>query len=152
MPKIDITKVPVENRTGYPALFTNEVAGRFRQRLGNVVGLDQFGVNLTRLKPGAWSAQRHWHELEDEFVFVLEGELMLSEDGGETLLKAGEAAGFKSGVASGHFRINRSNADAVYLEIGTRAKHERAHYPDIDLAAVMDERGLRFTRKSGEPY
>ena len=152
MPKIDIAKVPVENRTGYPAPFNRDVAGRFRQRLGNVVGLDQFGVNLTRLKPGAWSAQRHWHDTEDEFVFVVEGELMLAEDGGETLLKAGEAAGFKAGIANGHCLINRSNADAVYLEIGTRAKHEHSTYPDIDLAAVMDERGLRFTRKSGAPY
>ena len=150
MPKVDLASVAVENRTGYPEPFRAAVAGRFRQRLGNGVGLDQFGVNLTRLAPGAWSAQRHWHEKEDEFVFVLEGELVLCEDGGEIPLKAGEAAGFKAGVANGHCLMNRSNADAVFLEIGSRKPGERAHYPDIDLA--MDEHGARYTRKSGEPY
>lgn len=152
MPKIDIASVPVENKSGYPEPFKQVTAGRFRQRLGNVVGLDQFGVNLTRLKPGAWSAQRHWHEREDEFVYVLEGELTLCEDGVEILLRAGEAAGFKAGVANGHCLVNRFKVDAVFLEIGSRIKGEIAHYPDIDLAYVIDEKGPRYTRKSGDPY
>ena len=106
------------------------VIGRERKRLGNAVGLDQFGVNLTTLKPGAASALRHWHEQEDELVFVLEGEVVLIEDDGETVLKPGDAAGFKANSGVGHQLVNKSNRDAVYLEVGTRSKYERAHYPD----------------------
>jgi uncharacterized cupin superfamily protein len=152
MPKIDIANVKVEVSTGYPEPYRSVVAGRSRQRLGNAVGLDQFGVNLTRLKPGAQSAQRHWHIAEDELVYVVEGTLVLCEDGGETVLQAGDAAGFKAGVAYGHCLINRSGADAVYLEIGTRAARDEASYPDIDLHVRKDETGLRYTHKSGEPY
>jgi uncharacterized cupin superfamily protein len=152
MPKIDIANVKVEVSTGYPEPYRSVVAGRSRQRLGNAVGLDQFGVNLTRLKPGAQSAQRHWHIAEDELVYVVEGTLVLCEDGGETVLQAGDAAGFKAGVANGHCLINRSGADAVYLEIGTRAARDEASYPDIDLHVRKDETGLRYTHKSGEPY
>jgi uncharacterized cupin superfamily protein len=107
---------------------------------------------LTRIKPGAASSIRHWHENEDELIYMLEGELVLIEDEGETVLKPGDAAGFKAGVANGHHLINRTARDAIYLEIGTRTAHERAHYPDVDLAAVRDEHGQRFTRKSGEAY
>jgi uncharacterized cupin superfamily protein len=152
MPKIDIASVKVEVSTGYPEPYRAVVAGRLRQRLGNVVGLDQFGVNLTRLKPGAQSAQRHWHAAEDEFVFILEGTLVLCEDDGETVLKPGDAAGFKAGVANGHCLVNRSAHDAVYLEIGARAAREQAEYPDIDLRVRKDENGVTYTRKSGEPY
>jgi uncharacterized cupin superfamily protein len=152
MPKIDIASIKVEASTGYPAPFRDAVAGRERQRLGNVVGLDQFGVNLTRLKPGAQSSQRHWHMHEDEFVYVLEGEVVLCEDGGETLLKPGDAAGWKAGVANGHCLVNRSARDAVFLEVGTRSTHERVDYPDIDMMVVKDEAGLRYLHKSGEPY
>jgi uncharacterized cupin superfamily protein len=152
MPKVDIASVKVESSTNYPQPYRAAVAGRSRQRLGNVVGLDQFGVNLTRLKPGAQSAQRHWHAAEDEFVYVIEGTLVLCEDFGETVLKAGDAAGFKAGVANGHCLVNRSGADAVYLEIGTRSERERVDYPDIDLRFSKDENGMRYTHKSGEPY
>jgi uncharacterized cupin superfamily protein len=152
MPKIDIASVKVEASTGYPEPYRSVVAGRSRQRLGNVVGLDQFGVNLTRLKPGAQSALRHWHAAEDEFVFVVEGTLVLCENDGETVLKAGDAAGFKAGVANGHCLVNRSLEDALCLEIGTRAEREEVDYPDIDLRVRKDENGLRYTRKSGEPY
>jgi uncharacterized cupin superfamily protein len=106
---------------------------------------------LTTLKPGAASTLRHWHENEDEFVYVLEGELALVEDEGETIMRPGDAAGFKAGVANGHHFVNRSDRDAVYLEIGTRAKRERAHYSDVDLAVVKDEAGLRYSRKDGTP-
>ena len=152
MPKIDIANVKVEVSTGYPEPYRAVVAGRLRQRLGNAVGLDQFGVNLTRLKPGAQSAQRHWHAAEDEFVFIIEGSLVLCENDGETVLKAGDAAGFKAGVANGHCLVNRSGEHAVYLEIGTRAVRDQAEYPDIDLRARKDETGMGFTHKSGEPY
>jgi uncharacterized cupin superfamily protein len=152
MPKIDIASLKVDSSTGYPEPFRRAVAGRERQRLGNAVGLDQFGVNLTRLKPGAQSAQRHWHEAEDEFVYIVEGELVLCEDGGETILRPGDAAGFKAGVANGHCLVNRSARDAVYLEVGTRAPRDSAQYPDIDLLVRKDENGVRYTHKSGEPY
>jgi uncharacterized cupin superfamily protein len=151
MPKIDIANVKVEVSTGYPEPYRSLVAGRSRQRLGNVVGLDQFGVNLTRLKPGAQSALRHWHSAEDEFVFVVEGTLVLCENDGETILTAGDAAGFKAGIANGHCLINRSGHDAVYLEIGTRAVRDDADYPDTDLRVRKDENGVRYTNKSGEP-
>lgn len=152
MPKIDIAKLPPDNRTNYPEPFQRAVEGRWRKRLGDAAGLTQFGVNLTTLKPGAWSAQRHWHEAEDEFVYVLEGELVLCENGGETLLKAGDAAGWKAGTANGHCLINRSPRDAVYLEIGSRAVRERVEYPDIDMRLERDETGARYLHKSGEPY
>jgi uncharacterized cupin superfamily protein len=152
MPKIDIANLKSEEVSGYPEPFRRAVVGRMRKRLGNAVGLDQFGVNLTTLRPGAASAQRHWHAAEDELVYVLAGEVVLCEDGGETVLRAGDAAGFKAGVANGHCLINRSAADAVYLEIGTRAVPEHVDYPDIDMRAERDERGTRYLHKSGEPY
>jgi uncharacterized cupin superfamily protein len=152
MPKIDIAKLPVDVRSTYPEPFRSVVAGRERKRLGNAVGLDQFGVNLTTLKPGAASALRHWHEKEDELVYILEGEVVLIEDDGETVLKPGDAAGFKANVRNGHHLVNKSSRDAVYLEIGTRSKHERVEYPDVDLLVIRDEKGGRYTHKDGKPY
>ena len=152
MPKIDIDGLKTDSMTGYPEPFRQIVLGRVRKRLGNAAGLSQFGVNLTTLKPGAASAQRHWHAAEDEFVYMLAGEVVLCEDGGEVVLRAGDAAGFKAGVANGHCLINRTDHDAVYLEVGTRAIRERAEYPDIDLRMERDEKGARFLHKSGEPY
>jgi len=152
MPKINIAKAAPRTTTGYPEQFRHICDGREKRALGNVVGLTQFGVNLTTLKPGAASALRHWHEGEDEFVYVLQGEVMLIEDEGETLLRPGDAAGFKAGVPNGHHLVNKSARDVVYLEIGTRLPRERAHYPDVDLIYERDERGMRQTRKNGEPY
>ncbi len=152
MPKIEIAKLPPENRTNYPEPFRQAVEGRWRRRLGDAVGLTQFGVNLTTLKPGAWSSQRHWHEAEDELVYVLEGELVLCENDGQTVLKAGDAAGWKAGTPNGHCLINRSTRDAVYIEIGWRAAREKVDYPDIDMKLERDANGARFLRKSGEPY
>jgi uncharacterized cupin superfamily protein len=152
MPKINIAKLATDTYTGYPPPFDKVVQGRIRKRLGNAVGLDQFGVNLTTLKPGAASALRHWHEKEDEFVYVVEGEVVLIEDEGETVLKSGDAAGFKANTPNGHHLVNRSNRDAVYLEVGTRSKHEKASYPDVDLLAVRDDAGMRYTKKNGELY
>ena len=152
MPKIDIAKVPIDNRTGYPPPHDKVVEGRLRKRLGNAAGLDQFGVNLTTLKPGAATALRHWHEKEDELVYILEGEVVLIEDEGETVLKPGEAAGFKANVRNGHHLVNKSNRDAVLLEIGTRAKRERAEYSDIDMQVIRDDNGFRYLHKDGKPY
>jgi uncharacterized cupin superfamily protein len=152
MPKLDIAKIPVEARTNYPDPFWKMVVGRERKRLANAAGLDQFGVNLTRLKPGAASAQRHWHTMEDEFIYVLEGELVLREEGGETILRPGDAAGFKAGVANGHCLINRTTRDALYLEIGTRSMNEQVEYSDIDMRLERDKSGPRYLHKSGEPY
>jgi uncharacterized cupin superfamily protein len=152
MPKIDIQALPVDTSTGYPEPFRRAVDGRSRRRLGNAVGLSQFGVNLARLKPGAASSQRHWHEAEDEFIYMLEGEVVLCEDGGETVLKPGDAAAWKAGAADGHCLVNRGDRDAVFLEIGTRSTQERVHYPDIDMKMERDEDGARFVHRSGEPY
>lgn len=152
MPKVDIAGIKVETGTNYPAPFNQAVIGRERKRLGNAIGLNQFGINLTTLKPGAWSAQRHWHANEDEFIFVVEGELVLCEDGGETVLKPGDAAGWKAGVSNGHCLINRTSRDAAYIEIGTRLKAERVVYPDIDMIFERDETSMVYRRKSGEPY
>jgi uncharacterized cupin superfamily protein len=152
VPKIDIAALPTDARTGYPEPLNRVVQGRSRKRLGNAAGLDQFGVNLTTLKPGAASALRHWHQNEDELVYVLEGEVVLIEDQGETVLRPGDAAGFKANAPNGHHLVNRSSRDAVYLEIGTRAKNERAEYPDLDLVAVRDDTGMYYTRKDGKRY
>jgi uncharacterized cupin superfamily protein len=152
MPKIEIDKLPVDTRTGYPPPYDRVVVGRERKRLGNAAGLDQFGVNLTTLKPGAASALRHWHEMEDEFGYVVEGELVLVENDGETVLKPGDAAGFKANNGIGHHLINRSDRNAVYLEVGTRSKYERVDYPEADLKVVRDDKGMRYTHKNGEPY
>lgn len=152
MPKIDIDKIAIDTSTGYPPPFNKAVEGRSRKRLARAAGLTQYGVNICTLKPGAASSQRHWHENEDEFVYVLEGEVVLCEDDGETVLKPGDAAAWKAGVANGHCLINRSNRDAVFIEVGMRAPAERAHYSDIDMKVVRDEKGMHYTRKSGEPY
>jgi uncharacterized cupin superfamily protein len=152
MPKIDIAKVPVDGRSNYPEPFNRIVAGRSRLRLGKAAGLDQFGVNLTTLKPGAASSLRHWHEKEDEFVFILRGEVVLIEDDGETVLKPGDAAGFKANSGNGHHLVNKSSSDVVLLEIGSRAKRERAEYSDVDMQIVRDENGARYSHKDGRPY
>ena len=153
MPKIDIASIPVENRTNYPDPYKALVAGRFRKRIGNAVGLDQFGVNICTLKPGAASSLQHAHEREDELVYMLEGEVVLVEDGGETVLGPGDAAAWKAGATNGHCLINRSDRDAVFLEIGTRAKAERAYYSDIDMRVERNGTVQRYFRKSnGEPY
>ncbi len=152
MPKIDIAKATVRTKGVYPEPWRSITDGREKTVLGDVAGLTQFGVNLTRLKPGAASSLRHWHEQEDELVYVLEGEITLIEDGGATVLHPGDAAGFKAGVGNGHHLVNNSQRDALYLEIGTRSQSERAHYSDVDLILDRDERGVRFSHRSGEPY
>jgi uncharacterized cupin superfamily protein len=149
MPKIDIAAVPAQQIASYPKKFAAVIAGREKQRLGDVVGLTQFGVNVTRIKPGSASALRHWHEQEDEFIYMLEGELVLAENDGETVLRPGEAAGFKAASGIGHCLINRGSRDAVYLEIGTRAASERVHYCDVDMIMERDGAGRRYLSRSG---
>ena len=152
MPKIDVAKVPADTACLYPDPFWKPIEGRARRRLGNAVGLTQFGVNLTTLKPGSWSSQRHWHRNEDEFVYVLKGELVLCENHSETVLKAGDAAGFKANSGNGHCLINRTKDDAVYIEVGTRADHETTVYSDVDMRLERDKGGIRYLHKTGEPY
>lgn len=152
MPKIDVAALPLDTASRYPAAYRAAVEGRARKRLGPAAGLTQFGVNLCRLPPGVASSQRHWHANEDELVYVLEGEVVLCEDGGETVLRAGDAAAWKAGVPNGHCLVNRSDRDALVLEIGTKAPTERVEYPDIDMRAVRDADGARNTKKSGEPF
>ncbi|MEM9485530.1 MAG: cupin domain-containing protein [Cyanobacteria bacterium P01_F01_bin.116] len=150
---IDLSTVPVIQGTRYPPPFKAAVAGRSRQRLGNAAGLTNFGVNLTKLLPGSQSALRHWHSHQDEFVYVVSGELILLTDAGETLLTPGMMAGFPAGVDDGHHLINRSDAIATYLEIGDRTPGDRAEYPDDDLLALpKDEGGYYFAHRNGQTY
>ncbi|NJO32559.1 MAG: cupin domain-containing protein [Rhodospirillales bacterium] len=149
MPKIDIASIPSSKGAGYPPAFRDVCSERLRQRLGDAGGLVDFGVNLTRLPPGNWSSQRHWHSHEDEFVFVLEGEVRLVENEGEILLRAGECAAFPKGKDNGHHLINASNVDAVYLEIGSRQPEDLTTCSDVDMMSSNSDG--RFVRKDGRP-
>jgi len=147
------SEVPVRTmKSNYPEPFATRVAGRHKQQLGEVFGLSVFGVNRTRLEPGAQSALRHWHGKQDEFVYVLEGEAVLITDEGETRLTPGMCAGFKAGVPNGHHLVNRSNQDFVYLEIGDRTPGGGAAYPDDDIAIAMVDGKMKFTHRDGTPY
>ena len=149
--RIDTSQLPLSLGTFYPPPYDEPCRARERRRLGDAAGLTQFGVNLLRLKPGVWSSQRHWHTGQDEFVYVLSGEVVLVTDAGEEILKPGDCAGFKAGDKDGHHLQNRSNADAVLLEIGTRGNNDSGEYPDIDMAFKMGVPPM-FTRKDGTPY
>src|SRR5712691_1365214 len=133
--RIDVAALPSIVGTLYPPPYDEPCLTRQRKRLGDVAGLTQYGVNLLRLPPGAWSSQRHWHTGGDEFIFVLAGEVTLVTDGGDETLHAGDAAGFKAGDNNGHCLQNRSRDDVTVLEIGSRIPGEAAYYPDIDLMA-----------------
>ncbi|MBV8979186.1 MAG: cupin domain-containing protein [Alphaproteobacteria bacterium] len=149
MPKIDVKSVPEKRGSSYPPPFDAIAKDRVRQRLGDAAALTQFGVNLLSLPPGAASAQRHWHSSEDEFVYVLSGQVTLITDKGEEILRAGDCAGFPKGVADGHQIVNRSDRTAQCLEVGTRSADDVCLYSDIDL--MMDKRS-GFRRKDGTPY
>ena len=151
MKKIDIEAVPLRRGSGYPSPFSGPAQARERRALGDAGGLSQFGVNLLTLPPGAWSSQRHWHSDEDEFVWVLEGELTLITEAGEEILRVGDCAAFKAGEADGHHLVNRSDAPARVLEIGTRdPDRDRTVYPDLDMVAEPGEHFFR--RRDGTPY
>jgi len=158
MPKIDQHAAPVLEGSSYPPPFDAPCKTRRAIRLGTSAGLTQFGANLVTLPPGAWSSQRHWHAKEDELVYVLTGELVLVEDDGETLLCAGDCAGWKAGVRNGHHLINRSATDASFLVVGTRDDTDWGEYSDIDMrfqSAPHSGEGKpagRYTHKDGTPY
>jgi len=150
MPKIDVAAVPIRKGSDYPPPFEAPCAARTRQRLGDAGSLRDFGVNLMTLPPGGWSSQRHWHSHEDELVYVLDGEVTLVEDGGETVLRAGECAAFPKGTGNGHHLINRSGVTAVYLEVGSRHPQDLTTYSDIDMMASNTDG--RYVHKDGTPY
>ena len=150
MPKIDLSAVPVRKGTGYPDPFNEPCADRTRKRLGDAGGLRDFGVNLMTLPPGGWSSQRHWHSHEDEFVYVLEGELTLVENEGETVLRKGECAAFPKATGNGHHFKNLSSVVAVYLEVGSRDPDDLTTCSDIDL--MSSNADGRFVHKDGSPY
>jgi uncharacterized cupin superfamily protein len=145
--------VPARRGSSYPEPFRAAVEAREKRPLGDALGLTQFGVNLVLLPPGCWSSQRHWHTHEDEFVYVLDGELTLVTDTGERVLRAGMAAGFAAGTADGHHLINRTSRPATYLEVGTRRDDvDEVDYPDIDMAVRHRDGRQMFVKKNGEPY
>jgi uncharacterized cupin superfamily protein len=149
--KIDIGATPISKGSRYPAPYDEPCQQRLRRRLGDAAGLSQFGVNLTRLPPGCWSSQRHWHTAEDEFVYILEGEAVLITDTGEETLYPGDCAGFGAGKADGHHLVNRSALDVVLLEVGTRnIATDEVFYPDIDLMTIKGRAG--YAHKDGAPY
>ncbi len=148
MPKIDVGKVMVRKGSMYPEPYRQKAKDRLKQALGDAGGLTQFGVNLVRLPPGEWSSQRHWHTAEDEFVWVLEGEVTLKSDAGETVLRVGECAAFPKGAQDAHCLVNKSGADVVYLEIGSRVPGDVTEYPDIDMRAT----DAGYFRKDGTRY
>lgn len=150
---VEATSLPSVSSSGYPEPHRQKVAGRSRRRLGDAFGLKNFGVNLARLEPGAWSSMRHWHHVQDEFVYMLEGEAVLVTDAGEQLLTPGMAVGFPAGSGDGHCLINRSTKPAVYLEVGDRLPGDGADYPDIDMKVTQDANGKWvYTRKDGTPF
>ncbi len=151
-PALDPEGVPAREGSSYPEAYKAPVAARRKRALGDAVGLKNYGVNLVTLPPGAWSSQRHWHTHEDEFVYVLDGELTLVTDAGEQLLGPGMAAGFPAGAADGHHLVNRSGGTATYLEVGDRSDDDEVHYSDIDLFLPKRTGDPVFANKKGEPY
>jgi uncharacterized cupin superfamily protein len=152
LPALNPETVAARTSSAYPEAFKALVAGRSKQALGDVLGLKNFGVNLVKLAPGAYSSLRHWHRRQDEFVYVLEGELTLITDTGEQILGPGMAAGFPAGKPDGHHLINRSQAIAMYLEVGDRLPGDSGSYPDVDLAFEQSSGKAVFTHKDGSPY
>jgi uncharacterized cupin superfamily protein len=152
VPALDPRSVGPRTDSGYPEPYRSRVLPREKRLLGHALGLTQFGVNLTTLPPGKESSMRHWHTREDEFVYVLEGEVVLRTEAGEQLLTAGCCAGFPAGAADGHQLVNRSDRPAVYLEVGTRDEADEVYYPDVDMHSSPTVADGRFTRKDGTPY
>jgi uncharacterized cupin superfamily protein len=158
MPKINIEDAPPFRGSSYPPPFDEPCKGRSGARVGTAAGLTQFGVNRVRLEPGAWSSQRHWHEKEDELVYVLSGELVLVEDDTETVLGAGDCAAWKAGVRNGHHLVNRSPREATFLVVGTRDDTDWGEYSDIDMRFNPERYASGggptggYSRKDGTPY
>lgn len=136
----------------YPEPFASRMAGREKRQLGDLFGLTNFGINLTRLAPNAVSALRHAHTKQDEFIYVLQGQPTLHTDEGRTLLSPGMCAGFKAGTGNGHRLINETTEEVMYLEVGDRTPGDEGSYPDDDLKAVLAEGNWKFVHKDGTPY
>ncbi len=156
MPKIEARAVEIREGSTYPSPYDEPCRKRRVQRLGDAAGLTQFGANLVELAPGAWASQRHWHACEDEFVYVLDGELILIEDAGETVLVAGDSAGWQAGVRDGHHLVNKSDAPARFLVVGSRDDADHGEYSDIDMKFgdhryTQGKKGV-YRHKDGTPY
>jgi uncharacterized cupin superfamily protein len=149
---INPDNIPEVTSSNYPLVFQHLVAGRTKKRLGDVAGLTNFGVNLVTLKPGSCSSIRHWHSHQDEFIYIIQGEVTLITNSGETILQAGNMAGFAAGKPDGHHLINYSDAIAIYLEIGDRTAGDTANYPDTDLVAQHTSDGWMFLHRDGSLY
>ena len=152
MPIIDKSKVPVKTGSIYPEPYASQMAGRSSLQLGDAGGLTQFGANEVILAPGALSSLRHWHHREDEFVMVTLGECTLVQDEGETVMRPGDCAAFPAGDPNGHHFINKTEAEARFLVIGSRMNPERATYSDVDLEVELKDGKASFARKDGTPY
>jgi uncharacterized cupin superfamily protein len=152
LPAFHPATVDERRGSGYPEPFRSRMGDRVKHRLGDACGLTRFGVNLVVLGSGGQSALRHWHTQEDEFVYVLDGEVVLVTEGAEQVLRAGDCAGYPAGKPDGHHFVNRSGAPARYLEVGNRDTNDAPFYPDDDLAWVDDAQGGRYTHKDGNPY
>jgi uncharacterized cupin superfamily protein len=150
--RIDPKRLAETVGTLYPPPYDRPCRARGRTRLGDAAGLTQFGVNLLRLPPGAWSSQRHWHATQDEFVYVLAGQVVLATNEGEEMLAAGDCAGFRAGEDNGHHLMNRGAGEALVLEIGSRAKGDTGFYSDIDLETPPEGKPALYTHKDGRPY
>jgi uncharacterized cupin superfamily protein len=152
LPALNPETVPVQTGSDYPGPFAVDPGDRTKRKVGDALGLTIFGVNLVTLPPGCWSSQRHWHSRQDEFVYMISGEMTLVTDGGEQVLTAGMMAGFPAGSGDGHHAINKSDADAVYLEVGDRTEDDECDYPDIDMLTRWIDDEERFVHKDGTPY
>lgn len=150
---INAAEAPARTKpSNYPEPFASRMAGREKRPLGDLFGLTNFGVNLTRLVPNAVSSLRHAHTKQDEFIYILQGTPTLYTDEGATVLAPGMCAGFKAGSGNGHHLINETVEDVVYLEIGDRTPGDEGHYPDDDLRALLVEGKWQFVHKDGTPY
>ena len=153
LPAVDPAAVPPRTSSGYPEPFRSQVLPREKRALGDAAGLTKIGINLTTLMPGRVSSMRHTHTAEDEFVYVVEGEVTLITDGGEQLLRAGQCAGFPAGSTDAHQLANRGTTPVRYLEVSNRDDNDGATYPDVDMAAHRTETGVWvFTHKDGSAY
>lgn len=151
MPKLDLSQIPFKGGSTYPGKLAEAMAGRTSQALGDAGGLGQYGVNLVRLAPGAQSSLRHYHMQQDEFVMVTEGICTLIDDQGEHLMQVGDCAAFPAGEANGHHLVNKTEAPAAFLVVGTRTETETGYYSDLDMKVTVDASGYIFTRKDGSP-
>lgn len=155
-PALDPSSLPARNSSGYPEPYRSRVLPREKRALGDAVGLTRIGINHTTLAPGTESSMRHWHTHEEEFIFVLSGEVVLRTDTGEQVLTTGMCAGFPASAdgqtGDGHQLVNRSGVPAVYLEISNRDSRDQAHYPDVDLVFHGEAAAVQFTRKDGSAF